>query len=479
MYNQFFRFELNPFSQTPPANNNYLPTSHFTILNQLDQAFKSSNGLFLLIGSIGVGKTSLIKLLVNNNDEIIIDLSPASTLQSSSSSQLEVMLNCISNSKSAPAIFFLDNADRYDDSLLSSLILTIKERNNSFPTLLLLTGQPSLESNIRTIQLKNANSLLLNCVSLPAFAESEIKSYIHYRLKLAGYSEENLFTDDAIQRIASLSKGLPRQINTICGVSIFQASLEQLNIINQNVVDKASEFCFLSNDSSQTKQSVELKEGIHGIQKPSKLHDLSTLQNNPDSILEKKESLTPAAYFTDSNKKNRALASSGSKTSALVSKNETAFTPFVKNKDLFIAPSVNKPKITTSKIPKNLNIERHTKNTSFFYSFRSYFYVVSIPMLLLLLLWNVGFQYLSSDSGPTLLKTSDLADNELPPTNVKSLLVNKTTQNQTAAPVRKQKKQLPQITKQKLDIKKNQQKWLAIDKSLPKSSQQKTKKCLR
>jgi type II secretory pathway predicted ATPase ExeA len=40
--------------------------------------------------------------------------------------------------------------------------------------------------------------------------------FIHYRLQTVGYSGPEIFSPDAIQRIALYAQGIPRLINGIC-----------------------------------------------------------------------------------------------------------------------------------------------------------------------------------------------------------------------------------------------------------------------
>jgi len=257
MYNTFFQLKSNPFSQAQPLSSVFLPTSHRLALELLRKEINKSSGIFILRGALGVGKSCLIKALVEsfsdkNNEVVFNHLNPASRLQLSASEHNQLIMQSFSDScplkteKKQATVFILDNANKFSASFLKSILNKAAEHNNSQPTSLILTGPLDLKLQIKNLKLNKQTSQLIKSLSLNPFNKEEIADYINYRLSCSGYSNNSLFTDEAVQSVVELSKGIPWLINTICGVCLFQASLDEQAVIEKETVKTATEFCFLA-----------------------------------------------------------------------------------------------------------------------------------------------------------------------------------------------------------------------------------------
>jgi len=267
MYNTFFQLKSNPFSQAQPLSSVFLPTTHRLALELLTKEINKSSRIFILRGAIGVGKSCLIKALVesfSNKSEVVFNhLNPASRLQLSVPEHNQLIMKsftdiCLNTANQQATIFILDNANKFSTNFLKGLLNKIAEQNKNQPTMLILTGPPDLKSQIKNLNLKKQTSQLIKTLSLNPLNDEEITDYINYRLSCSGYSKNSLFTDKAIESVAELSKGIPWLINTICGVCLFQASLDKQMEIEKETVKKATEFCFLPEtifDNQDTKKS--------------------------------------------------------------------------------------------------------------------------------------------------------------------------------------------------------------------------------
>ena len=256
MYCDFFQLQQNPFSQNSPANSVFLPAPHHIALESLTKQVNNSCGAFLLLGTIGVGKSALIKSLIKNhsikNSNLVFKhLNPNTSLQVSASepSYMAKIMKSISDSRlpnnetKTKNIFILDNANNFSTPFLNRLLSKITEQNKREQTTsLILIGHPILASQLKGLQIDK--SYLLN-----PFEEAETINYINHRLSYTQYAKQPLFNKQAIHQISKLSKGIPWNINTICSMCLFQASLDRQSIVTQETVNIATEFCLLENDS--------------------------------------------------------------------------------------------------------------------------------------------------------------------------------------------------------------------------------------
>ncbi len=263
MYSPFFQLQSNPFSQAHPEKSVFLPTSHRLVLELLSKEVNNSKGVFALIGSIGVGKSSLIKALIekykNQETEIFFKhLNPSSSLQLSASepNHMALIMKTFSDSCSLDttsphnkSVFILDNANNFNSQFLNNILEKVSQRNSTNqPTLLILTGQEKLQKQIKNLTAEtHSPALFIKQFLLKPFEKDETIDYINHRLSCAEYSKGTLFDSGAVQSIVNLSKGIPWVINTLCSVSLFQASLDKQGIITKETVSVATEFCFLEN----------------------------------------------------------------------------------------------------------------------------------------------------------------------------------------------------------------------------------------
>lgn len=272
MYSQFFGLRSNPFSTAPPSNDySYLPFSHRVIMRSLNKDLYKTRGLLLLSGAVGVGKSILARNVLENYDQdngpvVFRDLTPQIHLQLLESRYSAMILNsfsdvCLNNKNSKNTIaFFLDSFDNLNHGFLKILLNKVAESNlNDQPTVLILTAGIQFEKELNVIKESLSLPLASRTFVLKPFESHQVKNYIQHRLFAAGYSKEQLFSDKAIQLITQLSSGIPRIINNICSLSIFQAGSSQLELIDETAINHATEFLLLSN-RAEIKKNLNLDE---------------------------------------------------------------------------------------------------------------------------------------------------------------------------------------------------------------------------
>jgi type II secretory pathway predicted ATPase ExeA len=82
---------------------------------------------------------------------------------------------------------------------------------------IVLAGQPQLAETLDSPELVQLRQRVSIIARLNAFTDEGTRLYIDHRLRLAGYDGRHpLFTKRALAMIASLSEGIPRNINNIC-----------------------------------------------------------------------------------------------------------------------------------------------------------------------------------------------------------------------------------------------------------------------
>ncbi|MBV9479426.1 MAG: AAA family ATPase [Acidobacteria bacterium] len=102
-----------------------------------------------------------------------------------------------------------------------------------------LAGLPSLSGKLVSPQLQKLWDRTSEITTLVPLTREETASYIHGRLEVSGYREAIHFTPDAISTIATLTEGIPRNINNLCCASLLLATERSRATIDSSTVTEA------------------------------------------------------------------------------------------------------------------------------------------------------------------------------------------------------------------------------------------------
>lgn len=109
------------------------------------------------------------------------------------------------------------------DAMLELKNLTNINSHVDSPLTIIFVGQPELRGIIKSLPpIDQRVSLRYHLKPLKA---SEVKGYVEQRLKVVGHPDGHLFEDKAVALIAKYTRGIPREINRVCQLSLhFSAS---------------------------------------------------------------------------------------------------------------------------------------------------------------------------------------------------------------------------------------------------------------
>src|SRR5262249_52826604 len=88
---------------------------------------------------------------------------------------------------------------------------------------IVLAGQPELEKALGDPALRQLRQRIALHVRLRPLSPEEVAAYISYRVGFAGASRSDIFTRDAVSRIATVSHGIPRVINVLADACLVTA----------------------------------------------------------------------------------------------------------------------------------------------------------------------------------------------------------------------------------------------------------------
>jgi hypothetical protein len=136
-------------------------------------------------------------------------------------------------------VLVVDEAQNLEDPLLETLrMLSNFETPRAKLMQIILAGQPQLAVKLaseRLVQLRQRISIVSRLNQL-TFAETA--DYINHRLRVAG-SAKPLFGAGALQRIAFVSEGIPRNINNLCFHALTLGFAKDAKRIEASILDEA------------------------------------------------------------------------------------------------------------------------------------------------------------------------------------------------------------------------------------------------
>jgi general secretion pathway protein A len=243
MYQQFFGLRERPFGLTSNLRYLLLTPKHQEALDNLEYGLTGGDGITLLLGEAGTGKTTLLRKvlkehlqcpLVNpprcaylNNPRLrpyelfdfvahAFQLSPEAA-RSKSRFLRELECNLAGHrEKGILSVLVVDEAQSLPDDLLEELRLLANIETETEKLLrIVLAGQPGLGDRLNDASLRQLKQRIgLRCM-LPALDLRETAAYIGHRLALAGGDPARCFSRDAVMTIYERSRGIPRTINVI------------------------------------------------------------------------------------------------------------------------------------------------------------------------------------------------------------------------------------------------------------------------
>jgi type II secretory pathway predicted ATPase ExeA len=257
VYEQFYGFRERPFFLEPDPDFLYLSEKHRKALDSLELSIFNQSGFCVISGDIGVGKTTLVRELLNRLDdnirvglvtnthpsfgELLQLITAAFGLKCDTEDNFELH-KCFTDfiiqqyADRKHTLLIIDEAQHLSIAALEELrMLSNINADKDFLLQVILVGQKNLHDKLIRPELRQFSQRIAVDYHLTSLDEKETHDYIRYRVKHAG-GPPDLFGEDACSTIYHCSKGIPRLINRICGVSLVYGYSEQSQVITSELV---------------------------------------------------------------------------------------------------------------------------------------------------------------------------------------------------------------------------------------------------
>lgn len=258
-YLAWWGFRMKPFSNTPDSRFYFNSKQHSEAITRLVYAVDNMEGLAVLIGKIGAGKTTLARRMLESLDPenfvvaLMVIIHSAITpdwllrkiaLQLGVKKTEDQKLLLIGQlyqrlveiyEEGKKAVILIDEAQMLQTRELMEEFRGLL--NLEVPGKKLLTfvffGLEELDNYLALDEpLKQRIALKY---SLNSFDRPSARAYIIHRLKIAGV-DHPIFSEDAVNLIFEMSKGTPRVINTLANNALLEGFFLKKRYIDQNLI---------------------------------------------------------------------------------------------------------------------------------------------------------------------------------------------------------------------------------------------------
>lgn len=251
----------HPFHPSADPRFLYLSRNHLNILGRLQDLIEWREGLAVVEGHMGTGKTSLARRLFElteqdeNTEPVYIhtaafktpmdaarDISAAFGVRGRRSyiDQLRDLENYLVRLKriDKTAVVLLDDAQFMEPDSLDTIQNMLNFDLSAKLIQIVLFGQQEIKDIF--VQKRAVHDRVVHWQSLGPLPFTEMVGLITFRLTVAGRAEP-LFTDTAYARLYAFSSGVPRPLVIVCGTTLRLLAEKKLQIADTDVVEEAIE----------------------------------------------------------------------------------------------------------------------------------------------------------------------------------------------------------------------------------------------
>lgn len=301
---KFFGLAARPFSLTPDLRFAYHSRSHTHALEQVTSALRRREGLIVVTGAIGTGKTMLCRSMLESFEsrtflsvildpglevedllrKVLTDFGIMSGIDAPAAgpisevtrhqfvSTLQRFLASLIPLQ-AHAVIMIDEAQGLSPRVLEEIrLLSNFETDEAKLLQIVLVGQPELDELLRRPSMQQINQRVARRCELQPLSETEVGDYIERRLAVAASPvalagaggevsavshEVARFSPAAVKAVSRISGGIPRLVNTLCDRALEAAYEKKMRIVEPAAITEAAERLRLDTPAVMTLPTVQ------------------------------------------------------------------------------------------------------------------------------------------------------------------------------------------------------------------------------
>jgi general secretion pathway protein A len=269
-YEEFYGFARSPFTLAPDPRFLYPSPSHEEAIRLLLQTIRRREGVAVLSGEIGTGKTTVCRTVLEQLDmtlftslvlnpflsgeellrEILLDFGVVSReavrsgrIIAASRHELIGTLHEFLTSLlpiGAGGVLIIDEAQHLSTEVLEEIrILSNLETNQTKLLQIVLVGQLNLLDVLKQPELRQLDQRIALRTVLSPLGRLDLEAYVMHRLSVAGEMGQVAFDDPSLDLLQWSSGGVPRLINLICDRALMIGAQSDARVITTHMINGA------------------------------------------------------------------------------------------------------------------------------------------------------------------------------------------------------------------------------------------------
>jgi type II secretory pathway predicted ATPase ExeA len=262
MYETFFGFNDRPFSPAPQAKRFFSSSAAESARQTLSRCLDRGEGIGLLIGPAGTGKTLLCQLLAeefhsrfavallssgrictrrNFYQAVLFELGLPYRGMDEGELPLALVDHLLnSDSINGGLLLMIDEAHTLPLRMVDEArLLTNLTRNGRSRVRLVISGGPRLEERLASPKLESFNQRVSARCYLQAFSYDETLTYVRVQVSGVGGTADRVFAHDSFAAVHRATDGIPRLINQVCDRALIVAFDSGVRQITPAVIEEA------------------------------------------------------------------------------------------------------------------------------------------------------------------------------------------------------------------------------------------------
>jgi general secretion pathway protein A len=263
----FYGLHDPPFELSSDPRFFFHSTPHDHVAQQLLTAIRNREGMAVLTGDEGMGKTTLCRAVMEQLDrrtltslvtdpfisgeglleKVLADFGVMSQDELSRgpnatrddlSSTLKSFLESLA-ALDAAAVVIIDDAHELPRDVLELICRLSEPGSRPAPPQIVLVGKPSLRALLQRSEHRRLNERVKVWCHLGPLPEDELGAYLVHRLAVAGNAPRVRFDDSGLAYLHRISKGVPRVANLVCDRALVRGFEASAHLVDRALIQKA------------------------------------------------------------------------------------------------------------------------------------------------------------------------------------------------------------------------------------------------
>lgn len=268
-YESYFGLIEKPFSLNADSRFVYESAPYVATRDALLAGIRRREGLLVLTGQIGTGKTTLCRAVLSSLGRntyaslvpdpfasredllkmVLIDFGvlsiqelTAGPLRQASRTELGYLLSDFLSKlpRDAFAIVIIDEAQNLALPLIEETRILSDTFAASGQLQIVFVGQPELHAKLKSPEMRQVDQRVCGYHRLAPMTRDAVAGYVQHRLRAAGGRPgQVLFPPDIIDGLHGRTGGVPRLINRVCDRALMLAQEKRAESVNREILDTA------------------------------------------------------------------------------------------------------------------------------------------------------------------------------------------------------------------------------------------------